>query len=220
VLYELRIYQIKPGKLGDFVERYGKETGQMGAYKRAGFDLMCAWTDDIGTSNQFTYMLRWKDFADKEQKWPKLVADEAWAKERAATEADGPWLLGARNAYLRLTPYSPEPGITTNVQELRIYDAMPGKMGALNNRFANHTVGLFKKHGMSVIGFWTQEVGVSNELIYMLGFDSLSDREKSFASLSGDAEWAKVRAESEKDGALVRTIYNTILRPPAYLRPK
>jgi hypothetical protein len=73
---------------------------------------------------------------------------------------------------------------------------------------------------MSVIGFWTQEVGVSNELIYMLGFDSLSDREKSFASLSGDAEWAKVRAESEKDGALVRTIYNTILRPPAYLRPK
>ena len=37
--------------------------------------------------------------------------------------------------------------------ELRVYDVMPGKLQALNDRFANLTLGLFKKHGIDVWGF-------------------------------------------------------------------
>ena len=39
--------------------------------------------------------------------------------------------------------------------ELRTYTAAPGKMDALNTRFREHTIELFKKHGMDVIGFWS-----------------------------------------------------------------
>ena len=62
--------------------------------------------------------------------------------------------------------------------ELRVYDAMPGKLGALNDRFANHTTGFFKKHGIGMVGFWTAVIGTSNQLTYILSFDDMADREK------------------------------------------
>ncbi|GIT68923.1 MAG: hypothetical protein Ct9H300mP27_00270 [Chloroflexota bacterium] len=68
------------------------------------------------------------------------------------------------------------------MQELRTYEAVPGKLPALNDRFANHTNSLFQKHGIDVVGYWTEVVGTSNELIYMLGYDGLADREEKWAN--------------------------------------
>ena len=103
------------------------------------------------------------------------------------------------------------------IHEIRIYEPYPGKMQALQDRFANHTIRLFEKHGMKVLGFWTPLIGDwSNQLIYMLGFDSLEHREKAFAAFQADPEWQKVRAESEKDGPLVLRITNQIWRPTAF----
>src|SRR5262245_50891516 len=59
---------------------------------------------------------------------------------------------------------------------------MPGKLPDLHNRFANHTLRLFQKHGITNIGYWTEVFGTSNRLVYMLGYPSLGDREKSWAA--------------------------------------
>lgn len=37
--------------------------------------------------------------------------------------------------------------------ELRIYHIHPGKMQAINDRFSNHTLRIFAKHGIKVIDF-------------------------------------------------------------------
>ncbi|MCH7712209.1 MAG: NIPSNAP family protein [Chloroflexi bacterium] len=102
------------------------------------------------------------------------------------------------------------------IYELRTYETMPGKLPALNARFADHTVGFFKKHGIHVVGFWTEEVGTSNKLVYMLGFDSLADRETKWAAFQADPEWNKVRTETEKDGPINVRVNNRILRPTSY----
>ncbi len=103
------------------------------------------------------------------------------------------------------------------IYELRYYEVTPGKLPALNDRFANHTTRIFPKHGIKVIGFWTEIIGASNVLVYMLGFNDLGHREKAWASFQADPEWQKVRAESEKDGVpLVARIRNVILQPTAY----
>ena len=39
------------------------------------------------------------------------------------------------------------------IYELRICDAGPGKLPALKDRFANHTVDLFAKHDITTVGF-------------------------------------------------------------------
>ena len=47
------------------------------------------------------------------------------------------------------------------IYELRTYEAAPGKLPALNARFRDHTRGLFERHGMEVVGFWTYAHGGS-----------------------------------------------------------
>jgi hypothetical protein len=102
------------------------------------------------------------------------------------------------------------------IYELRIYDAMPGKLPALNDRFAKITGGYFEKHGIKQVGYWTDVVGISGRLTYMLAFDDLAHREKAWASFAADAERLKAFAETEKDGLLVARVENKIMRPTAY----
>jgi hypothetical protein len=102
------------------------------------------------------------------------------------------------------------------IHELRIYDAMPGKLPALNDRFANITLGYFAKHGIKVVGFWTDVIGISGRLTYMLAFDDLGHRERAWATFSADSDRLKAFADTEKDGLLVAKVENRILRPTAY----
>lgn len=102
------------------------------------------------------------------------------------------------------------------IYEWRIYEAVPGKMGNLNDRFANLTLRLFKKHGLKVIGFWQAVIGTSNLLYYMLQFKDLAHREKAWSSFVSDPEWIKGKTESERDGPLLTKLTSTILKPTSY----
>jgi hypothetical protein len=86
------------------------------------------------------------------------------------------------------------------IYELRSYEVVPGRMPAMHARFKNHTVGLFKKHGIEVLGFWEAMIGTSNVLHYLCRFQDLAHRERAWAEFGADPEWLRVRAESEKDG--------------------
>jgi hypothetical protein len=48
--------------------------------------------------------------------------------------------------------------------EWRVYEVVPGKMGALHARFQNITLRFFEKHGIKVVGFWEAVIGVTNTL--------------------------------------------------------
>ncbi len=102
------------------------------------------------------------------------------------------------------------------IYELRVYEAAPGKLPKLNERFANHAVGYFEKYGMEMVGFWTEEIGTSNRLSYMLAFEDMADREKKWAAFRADDGFRQVVVESERDGPLLVRATNSILRPTAY----
>lgn len=103
------------------------------------------------------------------------------------------------------------------VYELRVYEAMPGKLPALNARFEQHATRFFAKHGIRMVGFWTTLVGQNaNEFTYMLAYDDLADRERKWTAFSTDPEWLAVKRETEANGPLWATIRNQILSPTAY----
>jgi hypothetical protein len=102
------------------------------------------------------------------------------------------------------------------IYELRIYEAMPGRMQALNQRFANITMKYFRKHGINPVGFWTEDVGTSNTLVYMLAFDDMAHRERAWSAFRADGERAQLFAQTEREGPLVARITNRILRPTDY----
>jgi hypothetical protein len=102
--------------------------------------------------------------------------------------------------------------------ELRTYTAADGKLDALHTRFREHTIELFKKHGMEVIGFWspTGEKATPNTLVYLLAYPSEEARQTMWKAFMDDPEWKKVYAESQKDGSLVTKVESTMLVPTDY----
>lgn len=103
------------------------------------------------------------------------------------------------------------------LHELRIYHCMPGRLPDLNARFVNHTLKIWERFGIRQAGFWTTVIGEnSNDLTYLLEWESLAEREQKWNAFIADKEWLAVRAETEKNGPLVASISNAILAPTAY----
>jgi hypothetical protein len=94
---------------------------------------------------------------------------------------------------------------------------VPGRQSALLSRFKNETLRIWEKHGVRQAGFWTTLIGKSSqEITYMLAWDSLAEREKRWSAFLADPEWAMVVAETEKDGQLVENISSQLLTPAAF----
>src|SRR5437899_998110 len=80
--------------------------------------------------------------------------------------------------------------------ELRTYTVREGggNIDVLHARFREHTNRLFKKHGMTIVGFW-QPVSKPDQLIYILAYKDGAARDAAWAAFQSDPEWMKVRAE-------------------------
>ena len=97
------------------------------------------------------------------------------------------------------------------VFEIRTYYANEAKLDALLARFRDHTVALFKKHGITNIGYWVPADNKENKLVYMLAYSSREARGKAWKAFLADPNWQKVYKESTKDGRLVSRIVNDFL---------
>ncbi len=105
------------------------------------------------------------------------------------------------------------------IYELRIYHVMPGRMDDINRRFRDHTMKLFAKHGIRVVGFWQTVIGEGDELIYVTAFDDLNARQRAMDAFGADPEWIRVKRESEANGVLVAKVSNRILKATDYWKP-
>ena len=107
------------------------------------------------------------------------------------------------------------------IYELRIYRCVPGRKPALLSRFENETLRIWEKHGIRQVGFWTTLIGQSSqEITYMLAWDSMAEREKRWGAFLADPEWDAVVGKTEKDGQLVETISSQLLAPAAFSAAK
>ena len=91
------------------------------------------------------------------------------------------------------------------VFELRTYQATPGNLGNLHARFRDHTMRIFRKHGMEIVGFWspTSEEERDDILVYLLAHDSQDAADASWQAFGADPEWASVAEESNKNGQIL-----------------
>jgi hypothetical protein len=101
--------------------------------------------------------------------------------------------------------------------ELRVYHCVPGRLPDLLKRFDTITLGIWKRHGIEQAGFWTVQIGNSNQdLYYLLKWDSLAERERKWNAFQADREWIEKRAETERNGPIVAAVDNSILQPTSF----
>lgn len=99
----------------------------------------------------------------------------------------------------------PSTSVHAEVFELRTYTTNEGKLDALNARFRDHTVGLFKKHGIESVGYWVPTDGerASNTLIYVIRHESRDAAAASWKAFLADPDWKKAAKESQLDGKIL-----------------
>ena len=91
------------------------------------------------------------------------------------------------------------------VFELRTYTTNPGRLDALHARFADHTIPLFERHGMTNIGYFVPQDAplAENTLVYVLAYDSREAAKASWAAFRADPDWQKAYEASISDGPIV-----------------
>jgi NIPSNAP protein len=104
------------------------------------------------------------------------------------------------------------------VFELRTYTAPDGKLEELHKRFRDHTLRIFKNHGMTNVAYFKpQDAPLSqNTLIYLISHQSRDAAKANWAAFQADPEWQKVASESQKNGKIVAKVESVFLDPTDY----
>jgi len=224
--YELRIYTTNEGKLPDLLKRFREHTCKL--FEKHGMTNIGYWVPmekADGAENTLIYIISHKSRVAAGESWKAFGSDPEWQAVAKASEANGKILAKApESIFMTVTPYSPEikivPAINdrepaSGVFEMRTYTTPEGRLEMLHARFANHTMKLFEKHGMTNVAYFTpsdSEKGAGSKLIYFLRHPSKEAGLKAFTDFRADPDWIKAKTESEKDGPLtvqdgVKSVY-------------
>ncbi len=100
------------------------------------------------------------------------------------------------------------------IYELRTYRVSEGRMSDILNRFETTAFGVFDRHGIEVIGFWTKKG--ANDLVYLCRFENEEAMQKAWDAFRADPEWIAAKARTEADGPLVSEVISETLSPTSF----
>ncbi len=99
---------------------------------------------------------------------------------------------------------------------MRIYYSPAGRLDDLHARFRNHTLGLFKKHGIESIGYWVPVQNPDNKLVYLLAYPTREARDVAWKEFMADPDWKAVQKSTEANGPIVSKVESFFLRTTDY----
>jgi hypothetical protein len=221
-VYELRTYTATPGNLDKLLARFRDHTVKL--FEKHGMTNVGYWVpmdEKDGAADKLVYLLSYPSRDAAAASWKAFSTDAEWQAVKKKTEANGKIVAKVDSVYLKPTDYSKAMNAGNNkggsrVFELRTYTAPEGKLPGLDARFRDHTIELFKKHGITSLGYFhpaDADKGAANTLIYFLAHASRDAATASFKSFREDATWKKVAAESQKDGKLTTKVESVFLKP-------
>ena len=81
------------------------------------------------------------------------------------------------------------------IYEFRSYQAAPGRLKDLDDRFRDLTTKVFDRLGFDQVGFWT--ASDPDRLVYLLRWPDRDERDAKWKQFNSDSEWQQGKAASE-----------------------
>ena len=204
-MFELRTYYAAPGKLAAVHARFRDHACRLLA--KHGLNQIGFFVPSDNPDQKLIWFLAFNSREERDQKWKEFSADADWQKAFKESEANGKLVAKHESVFLTATDFSPElkpSAAPERVFELRTYTAEPGRLPNLLARFREHTVMLFKKHGITNLAYWTlmkDQPGADATLVYILAHQSEDAAKASFTAFRADPDWiAAKKASEEKAG--------------------
>jgi hypothetical protein len=224
VVIELRYFRMRNGRQVARTTDYLR-AGLLPASERAGMRPVGCFSAVIAPDSPFILTLA---------SYPSLAALET-AREKLAADKE---FLAAADEYNSMTelsyirmessllwafPSMPTVAVpparenrAARIFELRTYEAPNDKALARKIKmFGDGEIDIFRRSGMLTVFFAQTIVGSRMpNLTYMLAYDDLAARDKTWAAFSADPDWQKLRSTPGlSDADIVNNISNAILRP-------
>jgi len=223
--FELRIYHCYPGRLDALVERFRDHTTVI--FEKHGMENIGYWLPVHNEGNDLYYILAYPSKEARDASWKAFGEDPEWKEVARKSEEGGKIVEKVTSVFLNAASDIPFPIRASKkdperIFELRTYYSPDGQLPNLQTRFREHTIKIFKKHGMESIGYWTtaEKDAAQPHLVYILAHPSEEAAKTNWDAFRADPQWVKVKADSEKDGKIVDRTESVFLRPLPFSKIK
>jgi len=238
-ILELRTYHAAPDKLDKLLSRFRDHTCKL--FAKHGMTNVGYWVPVENPDNLLIYLMAYPDKQARDASWKAFMADPEWKKAASESEVDGKLVAKVDEVFMTPTDFSagfaavardkakgfhnlteshPAPAGNEHLFEMRTYTATSDHLPNLHSRFRNHTMAIFKTHGMINLGYFQltpDQPGSENTLLYFLAHKDSAAAEKSWDNFSADPEWVVTKMAYEKDAGGSLTADNGV--KSVFLRP-
>jgi len=210
-LLELRTYHAAPGKLDALFARFRDHTTKL--FEIHGMRNVGYWVPADNKDNLLIYLLAYPDKESRDASWKAFSEDPEWKRVAADSETDGKLVAKVDSLFLKPTDFSAgfaalEEG-KGHLFEMRTYTTVKGRLPNLHARFRDHTLSLFREHGMTNLAYFQPAEGqpaAGDTLLYFLAHKDMDAATKSWADFRADPDWlAAKKASEEKAGGSLTT---------------
>lgn len=219
---ELRTYHAAPGKFDALLSRFRDHTVKL--FEKHGMTNVGYWAPVDNKDNLLIFLLAYPDRESREASWKAFAEDPEWKKAAADSEKDGKLVAKADSLFLMPTDFSEGfAGLAEGKEqlfEMRTYTTVKGRLPNLHSRFRDHTLALFKKHGMTNLAYFRLAEGqpvAEDTLLYFLAHKDMDTATESWADFRADPDWlAAKKASEEKAGGSLTTeggVVSLFLKP-------
>lgn len=88
MVYELRVYEVNPGKMDAILERFDKHV--VALFAKHGMTIKHFWVDADDATNRLYYVVEHSDMETRNANYERFRADPEWAEAKRLSESDGP----------------------------------------------------------------------------------------------------------------------------------
>ena len=205
MIYELRMYTTKPGKMKHVVNSSATVAQKIRNGDTYG-KLIGHWWSEIGKMNQYVHMWEYQNVEEMRRLRSELSSRDDWKKEFVPLV--GPYILSQEIRLLRSVSDLKTPSNSNNFYELKIINLNIGKAGQWVAEF-NNLVNEIENESLN-IGIWQTELSNPNEIVSIWSHSSVERMQMFWEKLENNSSWKKFMDFQESSVKEEQTI---ILKP-------
>ncbi|MCJ7813768.1 NIPSNAP family protein [bacterium] len=228
VYYELIRYKVLNNSQMSRLEEYWK-IATIPALNRLGIEPIGVFKPKYGSHGLDLYVLiPHKDLESFTSTWDKISHDTVYQKDGAAyieTDISAPLYYRFDTSLLRAFSHMPKPEIPAHIQgkdsrifEMRTYESHSRQKAELKIEMFNEggEIALFNETGLQPIFFAETLAGnAMPNLVYMLGFENMEERDLNWQNFSSSEGWQNLRILPRYLNT-VSSVTDIILTPASY----
>lgn len=203
MIIEMRTYQLKPGSVPTYEERFGKALPQREKFSK----LAAFWHTEVGPLNQVIHVWPYASFEERTRVRAEAVKTGGWPPPDTRD-----FLVSQQSELFVPAPFSPalEPRALGGLYEIRMYTYAAGTIPGMMERWAEKLPERLKLSPL--VGAWQSELGGLNKWVHIWAYKDAAERQRIRAEAVARGIWPPGQAQP---GALLK-MENMLVVPASF----